>query len=148
MAFLFDDAAAARKIFERWRARFGKEDVEEEIAISIIRQLPNTNPHHYCVQVASKDPSLRSDASKRAVLMPTRSMTMEPIDSKNLEMFLAGYKDFGVYYLLPAVGMMNPEFFFDLAIMKRNLTVRLAAEVREGDIESLALRIRGLSFAS
>jgi hypothetical protein len=33
-----------------------------------------------------------------------------------------------------------PELLFDLAIIKRDLTVKLAAHVREGDIEGIALR--------
>jgi hypothetical protein len=144
MAFLFENAAAARKIFERWRGRFGEKDVNEEIAISIIRHLPETNPHHYCVQVASGYPASSRNTAGRPVLMATRSMTMEPANSENLDMFLAGFERFGAYYLLPAAGTTNPEFFFDLAIMKRCLTVKSTAEVSEHDIASLALRIRGL----
>jgi hypothetical protein len=144
MAFLFENAAAARKIFERWRGRFGEKDVNEEIAISIIRHLPETNPHHYCVQVASGYPTSSINTAGRPVLMATRSMTMEPTNSENLDMFLAGFERFGAYYLLPAAGTANPEFFFDLAIMKRSLAVKSTAEVSEHDIASLALRIRGL----
>src|ERR1700704_1317221 len=82
MAFLFEDMAAARKIFERWRERFGAEDASEEIGI--IRDLPDTNPHHYCVQIASKDPISRGIGTKSSVMVATRSMTMEPNDSRNL----------------------------------------------------------------
>jgi hypothetical protein len=32
--------------------------------------------------------------------------------------------------------------------MKRRLTVKAAAEIGEHDVESLALRIRGLNFSS
>jgi hypothetical protein len=147
MALLFDDAAAARKIFERWRVRFGEVDASEEIAISIIRHLPEANPHHYCVQITSKYPRSSKDKVKKPVLA-TCSMAMEPANSENLDRFLAEYRRFGAYYLLPAVGMTNPEFFFDLMIMKRSLTVKSASEVCEHDIESLALRTRGLRVAS
>jgi hypothetical protein len=148
LALLFENAAAARKIFERWRARFGDEDGNEEIAFSIIRNLPNTNPHHYCVQVTSKHPAVSSNTSKRPFVTATRSMTMEPANSENLDMFLAEYERSAAYYLFPAVGTTNPEFLFDLTILKRSLTVKTAAEVGEHDIESFALRIRGLKFAS
>lgn len=86
--------------------------------------------------------------SKRPILVATRSMTMEPANSENLDTFLTEYERFGAYYLLPGVGPTNPEFFFDLTIVKQSLTVKSAAEVVEHDIESLALRIRGLRFAS
>jgi hypothetical protein len=147
MAFLFEDMAAARKIFERWRERFGAEDAREEIGISIIRDLPDTNPHHYCVQIASKDPISRGIGTKSSVMVATRSMTMEPNDSRNLDMFLDGYECHGAFYLLPAIGRANPEFFFDLAIMKRDLTVMSAAEVLDHEIEALALRMRGMKTA-
>ena len=146
MAFLFENPAAARRIFERWRERFGEKDVNDEIKISIIRHLPETNPHHYCVQVASEYPTPSSNTPGRPVLMATRSMTMEPANSDNLDMFLAGFERFGAYYLLPAVRPANPEFF-DLSILKRGLIVKSAAEVSERDID-FALCIRGLKPSS
>lgn len=148
MAFLFDDAAAARKIFERLRNRFGEEDGGEEILISIIRHLPDSNPHHYCVQVASKGETPSAGSSAKAVMLASRSQTMMPTNSQNLDAFLAAYERFGAYYLLPAVGVRDPEFFYDLTIKKRNLSVKYAADVAAHDIESVALRIRGLKFAS
>jgi hypothetical protein len=148
MAFLFESAAAARKSFDRWRERFGEKDVNDEIKISIIRHLPETNPHYYYVQVASGYPASSSNTAGRPVLMATRSMTMEPANSENLDMFLAGLERFQAYYLLPAVGKANPEFFFDLAILRRGLIVKSAAKVYGRDIESLALRIRGLKASS
>ena len=148
MALLFENAAAGRKIFERWRERFGEKDVNDEIEISIIRHLPETNPHHYCVQVASAYPASSSNTAGRPVLITTRSMTMEPGNSENLDMFLAEFEHFGTYYLLPAAGTTNPEFFYDLVIMKRRLTVKSAGELGKHDIASLALRIRGLNVPS
>jgi hypothetical protein len=147
MAFLFEDKEGARKIFERWRERFGEEDAGEEIGVSIIRHLPDTNPHHYCVQIASADPLSRGAGKKAPVMVATRSMTMEPNDSRNLDMFLAGYQRHGAFYLLPAIGRVNPEVFYDLAIVKRNLTVKSAADVLDHEIEALALRMRGLKTA-
>lgn len=152
MAFLFENAAAARKIFERLRARFGDADADEEMIISIVRQLPNSHPHHYCVQIASKGEAASCGAPNKPVMIATRSMTMTPKDNVNLEMFLAEYKRHGAFQLLPAAlpkaASAQPEFFFDLAIRKKVLTAKSAAEVSENDIESLALRQRGLKFAS
>jgi hypothetical protein len=80
-------------------------------------------------------------------MVATRSMTMEPNDSRNLDMFLAGYGRHRAFYLLPAIGRVNPEFFFDLAIMKRDLTVKSASDVLDHEIEAMALRMRGLKDA-
>jgi hypothetical protein len=109
--------------------------------------LPDTNPHHYCVQIASNDAVSRAVESKSPVMVATRSMTMQPTDSRNLDMFLAEYERFGAFHLLPAIGTTNPEFFFDLAIVKRGLSVKQAAEVLDHEIEAMALRIRGLKTA-
>lgn len=151
MAFLFENAMAARKIFERLRARFGEADSEEEIAVSIIRHLPNSSPHHYCVQLSSNSEVRDEQLKTKPVMFATRSMTMTPQDSKNLEAFLSEYENHETYYLLPAVLPADessaPEFFFELAIKKQALTVKSAAEVLERDIESVALHIRGLKSA-
>jgi hypothetical protein len=71
-------------------------------------------------------------------------MVMEPHNDVNLERFLTSYRFFGAFYLLPAL-LTNtgaPELFFDLAILKHDIAVKLAAEVGEHDVEALALRRR------
>jgi hypothetical protein len=143
MAFLFENAVAARKIFERWRRRFGEDDVNEQIAISIVTNLPERNPHHYWVQITSNHPKLT-----KSVVIATKSMTLEPVSSENLDGFVSGYRRSGAYYLLPGVGRANPEFFFDLTIKKRNLSIKSAAEIVEQDIESIALRTCGIKLPS
>lgn len=148
MLLLFENAAAARKIFERWRERFGEEDANEEIAISIIRNLPESNPHHYCVQISSKYATVAAGQSRRPVVMATRSQTMEPSNNTYLEMFLAGHQRFGAYFLIPAIGLSKSELFVDLAILKRSVSVKSADDIGEHDIEALALRLRGMKFVS
>lgn len=140
MAFLFESADAAMKIFNDWRTRFGENDVEEDINISIIRHLPKVDPHHYCVQVSSKLLALGNDSTS-PIYGVSRSLVMTPQNSANLETFLASYRNCGYYYLVPAVGVTNPEFFSNLSIMKRNLTVKNAEEVCENDIEFMALQL-------
>jgi hypothetical protein len=148
MAFLYENEAAARKIFERWIERFGTRDNNEDIAISVVRHLPDSDRHHYCVQISSRTPDFAERAPKTPFLMSTRSMTMEPQNSKNLELFLKEYERFGAFFLVPGILSDAPNFMFDLSILKRRLSVKSAADVDEHDIEALALRIRGLKFAS
>lgn len=144
VAFLFENEEGGRKIFERWRKRFGTQDKDEEINISIIRQLQQQNKHHYCVLISSKLPDKDHFKSGQLVTMATRSMTMTPDNGTNLERFLETYRHFGAFYILPALlgNSGTPELVFDLAILKRNLTVKLAENVNEHDIENIALRIR------
>ncbi|MCP3468703.1 hypothetical protein NLM33_00025 [Bradyrhizobium sp. CCGUVB1N3] len=146
MAFMFENREAATKIFERWRARFGERDVEEEIYLTIVRQLPGQNPNHYLVFIASKQPDLSTHQSGQGLAIASRSMTMEPNDSINIDRFLTGYHRCGTYVLMPAILQAGqpPELLSNLGVIKRAINVKLAAHVSPEDIESLALRQRGM----
>ncbi|MCA1363409.1 hypothetical protein I6F14_23695 [Bradyrhizobium sp. IC3069] len=146
MAFMFENREAATKIFERWRARFGERDVEEEIYLTIIRQLPEQSPNHYLVFIASKQPDLSAYQSGQGLAIASRSMTMEPNDSVNIDRFLTGYHRCGTYVLMPAILQAGqpPELLLKLGIIKRAINVKLAAHINPEDIESLALRQRGM----
>ena len=92
IALLFEDADAGCKIFERWRARFGGRDENDEIAISIIRNLPGRNPHHYIVLIGSSLSSGGNPDAPRVFATAMRFQEMMPTSSENLERFLAGYR--------------------------------------------------------
>lgn len=102
MALLFENEEAGRKIFERWRERFGDEDKSEEIYLSVVRRLPNQNKHHYCFLITSGLPETGSAKPNQMFAMASRYMVMEPDSSDNLEQFLTSYQRFGAYFLLPA----------------------------------------------
>jgi hypothetical protein len=147
IAFLFENEEGGRKIFERWQERFGAQDKNEEIYLSIIRQLPEQSEHHYCILITSKLPETGSLKTDQVMTMASRSLTMMPDNGTNLERFLESYRHFGGFYILPALlGVSGiPELVFDLAILKHDISVKFAEEVGEHDLESIALRIRGLS---
>lgn len=147
IAFLFENEEGGRKIFERWRERFGAQDENEEIYLSIIQQLPEQSEHHYCIQITSKLPETGSLKTNQVMTMASRSLTMTPDNGTNLEKFLKSYRNFGAFYMLPALldDSGIPELVFDLAILKHDITVKFADDVGEHDLESMALRIRGLS---
>jgi hypothetical protein len=140
IAFLFENEKGARTIFERWKERFGTYDKNEEISLSIIRQLPQSNNYHYCVLITSKLPEIQN-FKPNFITMVSRSMVMEPNNDVNLERFLESYRHFKAFYLMPAIlnDTGTPELLFDLAILKNNLTVKLAAEVGQHDVEAMAL---------
>jgi hypothetical protein len=142
MAFMFEDAEAAKQIFRRWLERFGREDSNEDIHITIIRNVSPNNPHHYIVQIASKLLAISDFKQNKNFVVATRSKVMEPNSGENLEGFIISYQQVGAFYLLPAVVDKDgkPELLFDLAMLKRNLNIKLAADVGASDIESSALR--------
>lgn len=145
MAFLFEDQPVAEIIFERWITRFGQKDADDEILISIVTDLPNESPHHYCVQVASNPTNIKNG---KPTVVGTRSMTMTPPNGDNLARFLSAYRRVGSYCLIPGSGLLTPSFSFNLAIEKQKLAIKRASEVNANDIEAASLRTRGIKLAS
>lgn len=141
-ALTFTNAAGARRIFERWRERFGTKDVNHDISMSIIRNLPGCPVSHYVVQIMSRRPD---DGSwERGVLyqIVNRVHVMEPSDNTNLETFLSKRRAAGCFMLAPAVlSVGQPDILTDLVILKRDINVIDAADVTEHDIENVALEM-------
>jgi hypothetical protein len=138
---LFSDAEAARKIFERWRERFGSVDEQDEIYVAVVRGISPKEPAHYRVMITSRLASEANSSDGRHLLIPSRIQTMQAASDINLNRFLESYREAGAYLLAPAIvkGDREPEFLFDVAVLKRELSVKLASEVGEQDIEAMAL---------
>jgi hypothetical protein len=96
---LFQNADAARKIFQRWRERFGNRDTDEEIYIAIVRHLPAQNQHHYLMMVRSKLPDDLPRDPRRAILTVSQSITMTPDSDRNLQLFLDAYQEVRVLFV-------------------------------------------------
>jgi hypothetical protein len=143
MALMFENAHAAKKIFSRWYERFGREDLNEEIHVAIIRGISPKNPHHYIVQITSRLPSIEElkKSGQETFTSASRYNVMQPKSSNNLDNFLTVYGRSNAYYLLPALISPNgvPELLFDMAIVKKSLHVKFAAEIGEADVETVAI---------
>jgi hypothetical protein len=96
------------------------------------------------VLITSKYPEAGDYKPNQMLAVASRFMTMALDNDVNLERFLDSYQQFGAFYLMPAVVTEKgaPELLSDLAILKHDLTVKLAANVGEHDIEAVALRRR------
>lgn len=140
LALMFRDGDAATKIFERWRERFGQVDKGDEISISIVRKFSAQHPMHYGMVVTSKLPDDPQDSHLSTVAL--RCLTMEPADDVNLTNFLRSYEEAGAYLLMPAIlnGGNTPAFQKHLALLKRRLAIKMAAEVKAYDVETVFLR--------
>lgn len=140
IALLFTNHDAGRKIFERWRERFGRIDKQEDIYLAIVRGISTEHPAHYRVLITSR---LRPESElpgRQQFMIAGRMNTMHAESDANLTRFLEAYARVGGYALLPAVwkGTGEPEFLSDLAIFKRKLSVKTAAEIGDNDIEMMA----------
>lgn len=144
LALMFRDRDSAAKIFERWRERFGQFDKEDEIYLGIVRKFSAQHPAHYGIVITSRLPD--DPEGSRLATVASRSMTMEPADEVNLTRFLKEYEKAGAYLLMPAIlsGGKTPEFLKHLALVKRRLIVKSAADVEAHDMETMFLRPRGI----
>ena len=143
MALMFTNAESARKIFEHWHQRFGKIDQNEEIFLAVVRGISVTNPAHYRLLITSNVRGENKDDRGQKIMVASRIHTMEAESDINLARFLDAYNKVGAYVLMPAVWTGNgaPEFLSDLSISKRQLSVKLASEIGEHDIETVAIKV-------
>ncbi len=146
IALLFKDGDAARKIFERWRERFGNVDREDEIFVAIARKISVAKPAHYRVLITSRlprDSDVRKDENE-TFMFTTRTQTMQAESDTNLGHFLHVYKQASTFLLAPAIlsDKGEPEILMELAILKRGLSVKMASEIRDTDLEAAALSPR------
>lgn len=74
-------------------------------------------------------------------MMASRMQTMHAETDVNLIRFLNIYRQSRAYLLLPAIfnGRAEPKFIPEIAILKRELSVKNAIEVNEHDVEVMAL---------
>lgn len=141
-ALAFLNGAAAKRIFERWRERFGASDANHDISISIIRRLPGQPPSHYAIQITSRRPDGGEWEPGTLYQTVNRVHVVNPDDDSNLEGFLTRYRAFGCFILAPAVlSAGEPDILEDLVILKRDINVVDAANVAEHDIEHVALEM-------
>lgn len=140
-ALLFEDEDAASKIFARWRERIGVYDENERIRLSVIRRLPGRHPAHYSIQI-SANPLPGELEAGQVIAFTARSLVAEPQSETNLESFLASYRHYGAYYLIPAIwqeGLDQPRFLLKYPLLKRQLNVIDADEATDQDIERIAV---------
>jgi hypothetical protein len=138
LGLIFSNEDQARHIFKGSRARFGEEDKNDEIHISIVRDIWKEYPNHYAMVITSQMP----DSGVDNVLIASRIHRMRADSRANLDAFLAAYQAADRYILLPVVVRPEgPHLLHDLPVGKHRITVKRASEVGPNDIEQMALRM-------
>ncbi|UXN03099.1 hypothetical protein [Bartonella sp. HY406] len=137
----FSNGQKGEAIFKNWRERFGNEDHNEEIYISVIRGIDQQNPFYYRVHITHNFDALPEKKGKM-VVNTSRMNTMMVNDHKNLEMFCHHLNACGAYVLVPAIlseaGLY--EFRMELGIIKRKFCLREAWQIGANDIDRIAIR--------
>jgi len=139
---IFTDEIAALSIFEEWRRKFGVEDVNNDIRISIVGQLSRRDPYGYGVTVGANFENTNTHELESTVMI-SRINFMDHPNPQNLAVFLAAYEDFGGYLLAPIVAkadLSDGKFMPEYGLGKRHLSVRSAWEIGEHDPDCMVLK--------
>ncbi|HGF4016874.1 hypothetical protein [Burkholderia cenocepacia] len=132
LGLLFRDIGAGIAIFRAWRARWGKEDLHDALRVAVVTGLSALHPAHYAVSVG---PNLtqRLNAEKDFFVAVSKNNRMTPDTTANLDRFLAEYRRYGAYFLMPGSMAASPRFETDCFLTKRHLQVRAAWEIGDND---------------
>lgn len=144
MGLMFKNLEAGKKIFTDWHARWGREEAEDALRVTIITGIYKSNPHHYAVVVGPNIDLITADVkSGSTVSMVSRINRMTPATSENLTNFLKVFNKFDAFFLMPAQlprsTQSRPEIEFKLALLKRHLHIRPAWQIGENDHDIVAL---------
>lgn len=101
IGLMFENRGAAISIFENWKARFGAVDALDDIYFAIIRAVSESRPHDYIALVTSRIDDTEHAKSGKIMSIASRSTTMTPASSENLDRFLREYETTQCYDLMP-----------------------------------------------
>jgi len=144
MGLMFKNLEAGKEIFTDWRARWGREDAEDALRITIVTGIYKSNPHHYGVIVGPNIDRITADVrTGDTISMVSRINRMRPATSENLTNFLKMFNEFDAFFFMPAQlpsgSQSAPEIEFKLALLKRHLHIRPAWQIGENDHDIVAL---------
>lgn len=144
MGLMFKNLEAGKKIFTDWHARWGREEAEDALRVTIVTGIHRSNPHHYGVIVGPNIDHITADfRSGDTFSMVSRINMMTPATAENLTNFLKVFNKFDAFFLMPAQlpssSQSAPEIEFELALLKRHLHIRPAWQIGENDHDIVAL---------
>jgi hypothetical protein len=128
-------------IFDNWIKKFGQEDKDEAIKLTIIKGVDSQNPFWYKVHISS-DINIELFKSAKFILSPSRFHEINADNSTNLQNLIQGFNYFKQYRFCPAKilesGKIEP--YTDKAILKRKLIVKNAWEIGLNDLDGVVIR--------
>lgn len=136
----FQNGNFGKKIFENWIKRFGKEDKNEEIRISIIKGINISRPDDYRVHITKNINA--GKISNGMYISNSRIHELNPQTSRNLDEIIKKYDSLKKYVIVPAQfdGKTQPIIYFESAIFKSNLIIKNAWEIGEHDMDCVVIR--------
>lgn len=141
--FSFENIEAGRKIFQGWLKKFGPVDLDNSIRLTLVLGVDRNHPNSYRLVVGNCDADVpHSDA--RILGFSLRSQEMSPTNGRNLDQFLARYRQLGRYRIAPFEHQPTAEPLVisspAIRIEKRHLKIVSAWEVGPDDFLRAGLR--------
>lgn len=134
---VYENIVAGKKIFDNWIKRFGKEDKDELITITIIKGVDKNNPFWYRIRISSYF-DIGSCKSDSLLLSTSRINRINANSSQNLDNLINEYCVLKQFRLCPAKIMddgKDIEPYLDSSILKRKLNIRNAWKIGENDLD-------------
>lgn len=128
---------SGKQIFEEWKGQFGDVDINDKIAIRIIKNIDIEHPYWYRVIIGVSNPVVENNA--KLIVSPARFHTMMPNNDRNLLMFETELENVGTYKICPCFWRDkedNPKIYEELSIQKNRESIVIcdAYEIPENDI--------------
>lgn len=139
LGLMYRELEAGIAIFRAWGAKWGRADFRDALRIVIVTGVSKQHPAHYAVLIG---PNIADEvaAETKLFVSVSRINRMTPERTTNLDRFLADYRRYGEYLLVPA-GMGNPPHLeMSCFLAKKHLHVRAAWEIGENDPDASALQ--------
>jgi hypothetical protein len=141
MLLVYEDANEGRTIFSEWRETIGEADTDDKIRIAIIQNLDESLT--YGVHIGSNmQAGLQEAKEGRFIASVGRVQIIEHPDphQDNVGMLRRSFERRGEFILAPAHATANGVMVdWSVAIRKRHLVFRRAAEIGEHDEDRLVL---------
>jgi hypothetical protein len=138
----FENGNAGKAIFEDWINRFGKEDKDDVIKITIIKGVNKSNPYWYKVHISANYQSKLFDSKERYFSVTARFHQMTPDNPTNLHRIEQIIESKNNFLFCPAQitnDGKDLEPYFDKAIVKNNIEIKNAWELCINDPVSVVI---------
>tara|TARA_R110000744_G_scaffold227271_3_gene345522 strand:- start:5243 stop:8467 length:3225 start_codon:yes stop_codon:yes gene_type:complete len=136
----FDKIEFGEKIFQDWIERYGIQDIDNKIKISIITHIDDENPFWYNILFSSNFQGTEMDEGS-IFIASSRFHLMNATTNRNLSILKEGFRRFKKFKLYPAKVEkdLSMKISFDLSIEKTNITFIRKDEIKDTDIEYTVL---------
>jgi hypothetical protein len=132
----FENGNAGKSIFEEWIKRFGKEDKDDIIKLTIIKGVNKKNPFWYKVHITANIHSQSFSNKERYIAVAARFHQMTPTNSENIQKIEQLIRSKSKFLFCPgelSKDGKDVEPYFDYAIIKSTIEIINAWELSLND---------------